>query len=189
METSPMKQGSASALLSDAAYPGAERIDELRRLYRSGDTARLRSSVNELVDGLSEEGDRAAIAEEIAAAEPDARYFTVLLVDTMRAFGRAAAKLAGAAGERKTRSGLRGRSSRHERARRAGQSHVDQHRSHERHHRRDVGSALLLARRVSPSPRRPGAAARRSLRRGALALRIEDPVDHGGASAAARFQR
>ena len=40
-----------------------------------------------------------------------------------------------------------------EAAGRAGQPHLDQHRAHERHHRRDLGGAVVPARRV-PAPRR-----------------------------------
>jgi arginine decarboxylase len=59
-------------------YPGPERIERLRHLSRSGDWPQLRALVNEIVDRLSELGDRAALPGERAA-----HYFTVLLVDTM----------------------------------------------------------------------------------------------------------
>ena len=66
-------------------YPGPERIERLRQLYRAADVPALRARVNELVDGLSERGDRAALAEAGDHDEPGAHYFTVLLVDTMNA--------------------------------------------------------------------------------------------------------
>ncbi|HEY7375952.1 MAG TPA: aminotransferase class I/II-fold pyridoxal phosphate-dependent enzyme [Polyangia bacterium] len=68
------------------AYPGAERIDRLRRLYRAGELGRARALVSELVDRLSELGDRAALVEDGAldgGASGEARTFTVLLVDAM----------------------------------------------------------------------------------------------------------
>jgi len=65
------------------AYPGPQRMDLLVRLYRAQDWPQLRALVNELVDRLSERGDRAALAGERIAE--DARYFTVLLVDSMSA--------------------------------------------------------------------------------------------------------
>jgi arginine decarboxylase len=67
------------------AYPGAERIERLRWLYRSGDLPRTRALVNELADRLSELGDRAALADDDAhgARDRGAHTFTVLLVDAM----------------------------------------------------------------------------------------------------------
>jgi arginine decarboxylase len=64
-------------------YPGAERIDEMRRLVRGRDVPELRARINEAVDKLSALGDRAGAD---GADEPDERaprYFTVLLVDTL----------------------------------------------------------------------------------------------------------
>jgi arginine decarboxylase len=61
-------------------YPGPERIDRLRQLYRSGDVQQLRPLVNEIVDRLSELGDRATLLDERAETP---HYFTVLLVDTL----------------------------------------------------------------------------------------------------------
>jgi arginine decarboxylase len=63
-------------------YPGQERLDRLRQLYQSEDLPQVRALVNELVDGLSEQGDRAALAGDGAVSER-ARYFTVLLLDTL----------------------------------------------------------------------------------------------------------
>src|SRR6478752_1379494 len=67
------------------AYPGAARIERVRRLYRAGDLPQLRALIDELVDRLSEEGDRAAltVSDDGASSSQTARYFTVLLVDTM----------------------------------------------------------------------------------------------------------
>src|SRR5687768_6307044 len=50
-------------------YPGRERLDQMRRLHRSGDLVQLRALVNELVDQLSTLGDRAALAGEGVPAE------------------------------------------------------------------------------------------------------------------------
>ena len=64
-------------------YPGPERIEHLRQLYRTADVPQLRALVHELVDGLSERQDRAALAETGLRGDPAVHYFTVLLVDTM----------------------------------------------------------------------------------------------------------
>ena len=61
------------------AYPGAERIEQVRRHYRAGDVTQLREVVNDLADRLSQSGDRAALADGAKGA----RYFTLLLVGTM----------------------------------------------------------------------------------------------------------
>jgi arginine decarboxylase len=66
-------------------YPGPERIDQLRHLYKIADVPRLRALVQELVDGLSERQDRASLVESGAAGDSAVHYFTVLLVDTMNA--------------------------------------------------------------------------------------------------------
>jgi arginine decarboxylase len=63
-------------------YPGPERLTRMRQLHRAGDLPLLQALVNEVVDRLSEVGDRAALAEEMAPGER-AGYFTVLLVDTL----------------------------------------------------------------------------------------------------------
>ena len=60
------------------AYPGPERLEQVRRTYRAGDLGRLRALANELVDGISTVGDRAALADVTPAA---AHYFTLLWVD------------------------------------------------------------------------------------------------------------
>jgi arginine decarboxylase len=61
-------------------YPGAERMERLRRLHRSGDLPQLRALLNEVVDRLSALGDR---AEVDAPGTRGPRYFTVLLVDAI----------------------------------------------------------------------------------------------------------
>ena len=66
------------------AYPGVVRVARLRHLHHSGDRGQLRALADEMVDRLSAEGDRAALAGEVPE-RPDDRarpaYFTVLLVD------------------------------------------------------------------------------------------------------------
>jgi arginine decarboxylase len=64
------------------AYPGHDRIEQVRRLHQSGNIPQLRAMVNELVDRLGELGDRAAVAEELVPPGRTPHYFTVLLVDT-----------------------------------------------------------------------------------------------------------
>ncbi len=64
-------------------YPGLYRIDRLRRLYRSGNRPLLRETVNQIVDRLSEQGDRAALLEEGAPGARTRPYFTVLLVASL----------------------------------------------------------------------------------------------------------
>jgi arginine decarboxylase len=64
-------------------YPGLARIDGLRQLYRRGDLPLLRERVNELVDRLSELGDRATLIEHGSPEERSLPYFTVLLVDKL----------------------------------------------------------------------------------------------------------
>ena len=73
--------------------------------------------------------------------------------------------------------------------RRPGQPHVDQHRAHERHHRRDLGRALVPARRVPAPRRRARRLARPRPRRGAAPVRGADPRHHRRAAAAAGLQR
>ena len=46
------------------AYPGAELVACMRELHRSGEQAQLRALADEIVDRLSAEGDRAALAGE-----------------------------------------------------------------------------------------------------------------------------
>jgi arginine decarboxylase len=60
------------------AYPGPDRLAQVRQTYRASDLGRLRALVNELVDGLSTVGDRAALADVTPAG---AHYFTLLWVD------------------------------------------------------------------------------------------------------------
>ena len=64
-------------------YPGAERMERLRRLHRAGDLPQLRALLNEVVDRLSALGDRAEVEGASAAGARGPRYFTVLLVDTL----------------------------------------------------------------------------------------------------------
>ena len=64
------------------AYPGPARIELAQRLYRAEDWTQLRALVGKVVNRLSADGDRAALAGEHHAA---AHYFTVLLVDSMSA--------------------------------------------------------------------------------------------------------
>jgi arginine decarboxylase len=64
-------------------YPGAERMDDLRRCIRSRDLPELRTRVNEVVDQLSALGDRAQVGGASDSGERGPRYFTVLLVDTL----------------------------------------------------------------------------------------------------------
>jgi arginine decarboxylase len=63
-------------------FPGPERLEQMRQLYRRSDLAGLQAMVNDLVDRLSELGDRAALAEGVAPDERAPRYFTLLLVET-----------------------------------------------------------------------------------------------------------
>jgi arginine decarboxylase len=62
------------------AYPGPERIARLRPLARAGDLPLLRASVSEMVDRLSELGDRASLMADGDPGDRQAHYFTVLLV-------------------------------------------------------------------------------------------------------------
>jgi arginine decarboxylase len=64
-------------------YPGAERMERLRRLHRAGEHPQLRALVNEVVDRLSALGDRAEVEPASVAGVRAPRYFTVLLVDTL----------------------------------------------------------------------------------------------------------
>jgi arginine decarboxylase len=65
------------------AYPGTERLMRLRVLHQSGNLGQLRAAINELVDRLSEWGDRAALVADSAQDPRAPLAFTVLLVDTM----------------------------------------------------------------------------------------------------------
>jgi arginine decarboxylase len=67
------------------AYPGPERLERLQRLYQSGDLVQLCPMVNEIVDLLSEEGDRAALVEKGRPGERGLHYFTLLLVGALSA--------------------------------------------------------------------------------------------------------
>jgi arginine decarboxylase len=65
------------------AYPGVQRIAQLRALQQAGSLRQVSALVNELVDRLSEWGDRAGLIEEGVPAARAPLAFTVLLVDTM----------------------------------------------------------------------------------------------------------
>jgi arginine decarboxylase len=64
-------------------YPGAERIDRLRRLAESQSLPALRAQLADVVDRLSEVGDRAALADDGIRGARAEHYFTVLLVSTI----------------------------------------------------------------------------------------------------------